>query len=137
MCKPQRIILAIVFVISAALKILVPSEHSAFSRVLGSHDLANMATIAIAAIEMCVAIILATRWWKSGVNLSIIFMVASFLASAIMSLNGISAQNCGCFGALRVTEAVHWGVILGTSLVATSSLVLIDRANENKRALAH
>jgi len=120
----QRMLLALVLVITAIAKYLYnePHSHSHASESLGTFLRHPGLQQTVATLELALAITLMSRYWLVAMY-GVLAMVTGFWALLIlMSIRGESVSQCGCMGAIEMGRTSHFILIIGMFLLALSAI---------------
>jgi hypothetical protein len=101
-------------------------QRAVLASILKNASAAHGILIGVAGAECIVAFLLLTKAWEFGTRLLILFMALSLAFTAVARWIGYHAADCGCFGALRLSDAAHWCLILGSTALAMSALLRHD-----------
>lgn len=114
-----RLVLALVFVSTAAMKLV---EDKSRVRELHSLRLSDTMLVLVAALEIAIAAAIVSPRWVWGVRAAFLFGASAALYLIVLRAFAYDLTICGCFGSKRVGVGAHFAILFGVMLVSLSIL---------------
>lgn len=96
----------------------------------------ELVQVLAAAIELVVALSLATRAWKWGLRSTVVLTIIFLVVMLALVLSGVPMSACGCFGVLPLSPVNHVLFAASLGLTALCALALASQGNPTRGELA-